>query len=90
VRFWRNQRFPLLSFREETVFRNRSVAPFQFRKCDRRRVMGIEGIVAKRRHSRYRSGRCREWIEVKNRAHPAFERAMPIAADLTREATPAD
>ena len=42
-------------------------------------VMGLEGIVAKRRDSRYRSGRCREWIKVKNRAHPAFERAMLIA-----------
>jgi bifunctional non-homologous end joining protein LigD len=35
--------------------------------------------AAKRRDSRYRSGRCREWIKVKNRAHPAFERAMLIA-----------
>jgi ATP-dependent DNA ligase len=42
-------------------------------------VMGLEGIVAKRRHSRYRSGRCRKWIKVKNRAHPAFERAVLIA-----------
>ena len=42
-------------------------------------VMGLEGIVAKRRDSRDRSGRCREWIKVKNRAHPAFERAMLIA-----------
>jgi bifunctional non-homologous end joining protein LigD len=42
-------------------------------------VMGLEGIVAKRRDSRYRSGRCREWIKVKNPAHPAIERAMPIA-----------
>jgi ATP-dependent DNA ligase len=42
-------------------------------------VMGLEGIVAKRRDSHYRSGRCREWIKVKNRAHPAFERATLIA-----------
>jgi bifunctional non-homologous end joining protein LigD len=42
-------------------------------------VMGLEGIVAKRRDSRYRSGRCREWIKVKNPAHPAIERAMLIA-----------
>ena len=41
--------------------------------------MGLEGIVAKRRDSRYRSGRCREWIKVKNPAHPAIERAMLIA-----------
>ena len=47
-------------------------------------VMGLEGIVAKRRDSRYRSGRCREWIEVKNPAHPAIERAMLIA--LSRRA----
>jgi hypothetical protein len=42
-------------------------------------VMGLEGIVAKRRDSCYRSGRRREWIKVKNRVHPAFERAMLIA-----------
>jgi bifunctional non-homologous end joining protein LigD len=41
--------------------------------------MGLEGIVAKRRNSRYRSGRCREWIKIKNPAHPAIERAMLIA-----------
>jgi ATP-dependent DNA ligase len=42
-------------------------------------VMGLEGIVAKRRDSRYRSGRCRDWIKLKNRSHPAIERAMLIA-----------
>jgi bifunctional non-homologous end joining protein LigD len=42
-------------------------------------VMGLEGIVAKHRDSRYRSGRCREWVKVKNPAHPAIERAMLIA-----------
>ena len=42
-------------------------------------VKGLEGIVAKHRNSRYRSGRCREWIKVKNPAHPAIERAMLIA-----------
>jgi ATP-dependent DNA ligase len=41
--------------------------------------MGLEGIVAKRRDSRYRSGRCRDWIKVKNMAHPAIERATQIA-----------
>ena len=40
---------------------------------------GQEGIVAKRRDSRFRSGRCREWIKIKNPAHPAIERAMLIA-----------
>ena len=43
------------------------------------RRMGLEDIVAKRRDSRYRSGRCREWIKMKNPAHPAIERAMLIA-----------
>ena len=42
-------------------------------------VMGLEGIVAKQRESRYRSGRSREWIKIKNPAHPAIERAMLIA-----------
>jgi hypothetical protein len=35
--------------------------------------MGLEGIVAKRRDSRYCSGRCRDF------AHTAIERAMLIA-----------
>ena len=38
--------------------------------------MGLEGIVAKRRDSRYRSGRCRDWVKIKNIAHPAIERAI--------------
>jgi ATP-dependent DNA ligase len=42
-------------------------------------VTGLEGIVAKRRDSRYRSGRSRDWIKVKNPAHPAIERATLIA-----------
>jgi bifunctional non-homologous end joining protein LigD len=34
-------------------------------------AMGLEGIVAKRRDSRYHSGRSRDWIKIKNLAHPA-------------------
>jgi bifunctional non-homologous end joining protein LigD len=41
--------------------------------------MGLEGTLAKRRDSRHRSGCCREWIKIKNPAHPANERAMLIA-----------
>jgi bifunctional non-homologous end joining protein LigD len=41
--------------------------------------MGLEGIVAKRRDSRNHSGRSREWIKIKNMAHPAIEPAMLIA-----------
>ena len=47
-------------------------------------VMGLEGIVAKRLDSRYRSGRCREWIKIKNPAHPAIARAMLIALSKGR------
>jgi bifunctional non-homologous end joining protein LigD len=48
-------------------------------------TMGLEGIVAKRRDSRYRSGRCRDWIKIKNMAHPAIERAMLIALSKRRQ-----
>jgi bifunctional non-homologous end joining protein LigD len=48
--------------------------------------MGLEGIVAKRRDSRYCSGRCREWIKIKNSAHAAIERAMLIALSKRRQA----
>ena len=46
--------------------------------------LGREGIVAKRRGSSYRSGRCRDWIKIKNIAHPAIERAMLIALSKRR------
>jgi bifunctional non-homologous end joining protein LigD len=49
-------------------------------------VMGLEGIVAKRRDSHYHSGRCREWIKIKNPAHPAVERVMLIALSKQRQA----
>jgi ATP-dependent DNA ligase len=49
-------------------------------------VMGLEGIVAKRRESRYRSGRSRDWIKIKNPAHPAIELAMLIALSKRRSA----
>jgi ATP-dependent DNA ligase len=42
-------------------------------------VMGLEGIVTKRRDSRCHSGRCRDWIKLENRSRPAIERAMLIA-----------
>jgi ATP-dependent DNA ligase len=31
--------------------------------------MGLEGLVSKRRDWRYGSGRSKDWIKVKNRAH---------------------
>jgi ATP-dependent DNA ligase len=36
--------------------------------------MGLEGIVSKRRDRRYIAGRTKEWMKVKNRAHPAMSR----------------
>jgi bifunctional non-homologous end joining protein LigD len=38
--------------------------------------MGLEGLVSKRRESRYRAGRSPDWIKVKNRRHPAMSRVM--------------
>jgi hypothetical protein len=37
------------------------------------------------RDSRYRSGRCRDWVKIKNIAHPAIERAMLIALSKRRQ-----
>jgi ATP-dependent DNA ligase len=36
--------------------------------------MGLEGIVSKRRGSRYRSGRSPDWLKFKNPAAPAVKR----------------
>jgi len=36
--------------------------------------LGLEGIVSKRRDAPYRHGRSRDWLKVKNRAHPAMSR----------------
>jgi bifunctional non-homologous end joining protein LigD len=36
--------------------------------------MGLEGIVSKRRDSRYRSGRSSDWIKSKNPNAPAMKR----------------
>lgn len=39
-------------------------------------ALGLEGIVAKRIASPYRSGRSPDWIKVKNKNAPAFRRVM--------------
>jgi ATP-dependent DNA ligase len=36
--------------------------------------LGCEGIVSKRLGSRYRAGRSKDWIKVKNPAAPAVKR----------------
>ena len=37
-------------------------------------LLGCEGIVSKRKNSRYRSGRSRDWVKCKNPAAPAVKR----------------
>jgi bifunctional non-homologous end joining protein LigD len=37
-------------------------------------LLGCEGIVSKRKHSRYRSGRSRDWVKAKNPQAPAVKR----------------
>jgi bifunctional non-homologous end joining protein LigD len=39
-------------------------------------VMGLEGIVAKRRDRPYRSGRSTDWVKVKNPNAPGATRMM--------------
>ena len=39
-------------------------------------LMGLEGMVSKHSESVYRGGRSPRWINVKNRAHPAFSRVL--------------
>jgi bifunctional non-homologous end joining protein LigD len=36
--------------------------------------LSLEGIVSKRRHSPYRSGRSPHWLKMKNLAPPAVKR----------------
>jgi bifunctional non-homologous end joining protein LigD len=37
-------------------------------------LLGLEGLIPKRRDRPYRAGRQPHWIKVKNRKHPAVER----------------
>jgi bifunctional non-homologous end joining protein LigD len=67
----------LLARRPEGIFVNPfergEMGPDLFRAaCN----MGLEGLVSKRRDRPYQAGRCRYWIKVKNRKHPAMERVM--------------
>jgi len=39
-------------------------------------TLGLEGIVSKRRDAPYQSGRCADWIKVKNPSAPAATRIM--------------
>ena len=49
--------------------------------------IGLEGLVAKRRQSRYRSGPSKDWVKVKNPAAPAYTRVKDaIEAQIARAA----
>ena len=39
-------------------------------------ALGVEGIIAKRRDRPYRSGRCADWVKVRNPEAPAATRIM--------------
>jgi ATP-dependent DNA ligase len=52
-------------------FEQGEIGPDLFRKaCE----FGLEDLVSKRRDRRYRGGRSKDWVKVKNRSHPAMER----------------
>ena len=53
------------------------IGPDLFRAaCD----MMLEGLVSKRRDSRYRAGPSRDWVKVKNPKSPAMNRAKDAFA----------
>lgn len=65
----------LLTGRADGIF----VAPFEMKNIgpelfEAACKFGLEGLVSKRATSRYRGGRSRDWIKVKNRKHPAMHR----------------
>ena len=45
-------------------------------------LLGCEGIVSKRKNSRYRSGRSRDWVKSKNPAAPAVTVAVSARGQL--------
>jgi ATP-dependent DNA ligase len=52
-------------------FEQGEIGPDLFRKaCE----FGLEGLVSKRADRPYRAGRSKDWVKMKNRAHPAMER----------------
>jgi hypothetical protein len=58
-------------------FEQGEIGPDLFRKaCE----FGFEGLVSKRRDRRYRAGRSKHWIKIKNREHPAMSRVMEAFA----------
>ena len=65
----------LLARRTEGIF----VAPFERGEIGpdlfgQACIMGLEGIVSKRGDQPYRGGQSKDWVKIKNRAHPAMTR----------------
>ena len=58
-------------------FEQGDIGPDLFRAACK---FGLEGIVSKRRDRPYRAVRSPDWIKVKNRSHPAMERAKEAFA----------
>jgi bifunctional non-homologous end joining protein LigD len=58
-------------------FEQGEIGPDLFRRAC---LMGLEGLVSKRRERPYRSGRSKDWVKVKNRSHPAMERVKDAFA----------
>jgi bifunctional non-homologous end joining protein LigD len=58
-------------------FEQGEIGPDLFRHACK---LGLEGLVSKRRESRYRAGRSPDWIKVKNRQHPAMYRVRDAFA----------
>jgi len=67
----------LLARRPEGIFlsdfEQGGIRPDLFRAACR---MGLEELVSKHRDRPYRGGRQMHWIKVKNRSHPAMDRAL--------------
>ncbi|WP_439400060.1 hypothetical protein ACRQ5Q_41325 (plasmid) [Bradyrhizobium sp. PMVTL-01] len=55
-------------------FERGAIRPNLFRAA---RDLRLEGIISKRRDRRYLVGRTREWLEAKNRTHPAMSQRVP-------------
>ena len=54
-------------------FEQGEIGPDLFRKaCE----FGLEGLVSKRADRPYCAGRSKDWVKMKNRAHPAMERVQ--------------
>jgi bifunctional non-homologous end joining protein LigD len=67
----------LLRSRSEGIFaapfETGEIGPDLFRHAC---LMGLEGLVSKRQDRRYRAGRSRDWVKVKNPDHPAYRRVQ--------------